>query len=145
MVLLILFVNGPSTVLTKISTVFLDVALCSLVEIHRCFGGMSSLYNHGKAVPLQAWTGPQGSRRLRPPNFLTIGTWSLTHRPPLPPGLSWYLLLEAELTPGTWNCQMSREKSLATRGIDPGTIRLIAQCLNHNATPGPPIIIVVQG
>jgi len=28
----------------------------------------------GKAVPLQAWTGPEGSRRLRPPDFKTIGT-----------------------------------------------------------------------
>ena len=29
----------------------------------------------GKAVPLQAWTGPEGSRRLRLPDFKTIGTW----------------------------------------------------------------------
>ena len=28
----------------------------------------------GKAIPLQAWTGPQGSRRLRFPDFKTIGT-----------------------------------------------------------------------
>jgi len=28
----------------------------------------------GKAIPLQAWTGPDGSRRLRLPNFKTIGT-----------------------------------------------------------------------
>jgi len=27
-----------------------------------------------KAVPLQAWTGPEGSRRLRLPDFKTIGT-----------------------------------------------------------------------
>jgi hypothetical protein len=27
-----------------------------------------------KAVPLQAWTGPEGSRRLRLPVFKTIGT-----------------------------------------------------------------------
>jgi hypothetical protein len=29
----------------------------------------------GKAVPLQAWTGPEGSWRLRFPDFKTIGTW----------------------------------------------------------------------
>ena len=29
----------------------------------------------GKAIPLQAWTGPEGSRRLRLPDFKTIGTW----------------------------------------------------------------------
>jgi len=35
-----------------------------------------SIYNYkGKAIPLQAWTGPKGSRRLRIPDFKTIGTW----------------------------------------------------------------------
>jgi len=27
-----------------------------------------------KAIPLQAWTGPEGSRRIRLPDFKTIGT-----------------------------------------------------------------------
>jgi hypothetical protein len=27
-----------------------------------------------KTVPLQAWTGPQGSRRSRLPDFKTVGT-----------------------------------------------------------------------
>jgi hypothetical protein len=29
---------------------------------------------YGKAIPLQAWTGPEGSRRVRLPDFKTIGT-----------------------------------------------------------------------
>jgi hypothetical protein len=29
------------------------------------------------------------------------------------------------------------EKAPATPGIDPGTFRLVAQCLNHYAAPGP--------
>jgi hypothetical protein len=29
----------------------------------------------GKVIPLQAWTGPEESRRLRLPDFKTIGTW----------------------------------------------------------------------
>jgi len=29
----------------------------------------------GKAIPLQAWTGPEGSRRLRLPDFKIVGTW----------------------------------------------------------------------
>ena len=29
---------------------------------------------NGKAIPLQAWTGPEGSRRLRLPDFKTVGT-----------------------------------------------------------------------
>ena len=42
-----------------------------------------------KAVPLQAWSGPQGSRKLRFRDFMTTvqdgGKFvSLTHRPPLP-------------------------------------------------------------
>ena len=45
----------------------------------------------GKAVPLEAWSGPEGSRKLRFPDFMTTAqdvgkVVSLTHRPPLPPG-----------------------------------------------------------
>jgi hypothetical protein len=52
-----------------------------------------------KAVPLQAWSGPEGSRNLRFPDFLTTAqdggkVVSLTHRPPLSPGN----------TPGTHFC-----------------------------------------
>jgi len=28
----------------------------------------------GKAIPVQAWTGPEDSRRLRRPDFMQIGT-----------------------------------------------------------------------
>jgi hypothetical protein len=28
----------------------------------------------GKAIPLQAWTGPEVSKRLRLPDFKTVGT-----------------------------------------------------------------------
>jgi hypothetical protein len=53
----------------------------------------------GKAVPLQAWSGPEGSRKLRFPDFMTVAqdggkVVSLTHWPPLPPGN----------TPGTHFC-----------------------------------------
>ena len=45
----------------------------------------------GKAVPLQAWSGPEGPRKLRFPDFTTKAqnggkVDSLTPRPPLPPG-----------------------------------------------------------
>jgi hypothetical protein len=44
-----------------------------------------------KAVPLQTWNGPEGSRKLRFPDSMTTArdggkVVSLTHRPPLPPG-----------------------------------------------------------
>jgi hypothetical protein len=49
------------------------------------------LIGKGKAVPLQAWSGPEGSSKLRFPDFMTTAqdggkVVSLTHRPPLPPG-----------------------------------------------------------
>ena len=45
----------------------------------------------GKAVPLQAWSGPEGSRKLRFPDFMTAAqddgkVVSLRHRPHLPLG-----------------------------------------------------------
>jgi hypothetical protein len=61
--------------------------------------GLGMTYNiisgdkKGKAVPLQAWSGPEGYRNLRFPYFLTMAqdggkVVSLTNRPHLPPGNS---------------------------------------------------------
>jgi len=33
-----------------------------------------SVKGKGKAIPLQALTGPEGSRRMRLPGFMTFGT-----------------------------------------------------------------------
>ena len=61
----------------------------------------------GKAIPLQAWIGPEGSRKLRLPDFVKTAqnggkVVSLTHRPLFTPRkCSWYsFLLETESTPG---------------------------------------------
>jgi hypothetical protein len=79
-----------------------------------------------------------GSGRLRPRIFSTFGTEggnvvSRTHWPFLPPGVSWYSFLEAESTPGPHGSVGSYEKKppAISRGIDPETLRLVAQCLNH--------------
>ena len=60
----------------------------------------------GKAVPLQAWSGLEGSRKLKFPDFMTTAqdggkVVSLTHRSPFTPRkYTWYsFLLEAESTP----------------------------------------------
>jgi hypothetical protein len=50
-----------------------------------------SMFIPNYAVPLQAWSGPEGSRKLRFPDFMKMAqdggrVVSLTHRPPLPPG-----------------------------------------------------------
>ena len=62
----------------------------------------------GKAVSLQAWSGPEGSRKLRFPDFMTTAQGggkvvSLTHRPHLQSGTSpgTHFCLEAESTPGS--------------------------------------------
>ena len=61
----------------------------------------------GKSVPLQARSGPECSRKLRFPDYVTTAqdggkVVSLKHRPFLPPrNFSWYsFLLEAESNPG---------------------------------------------
>ena len=62
-------------------------------DVSRNMGGK------GKAVPLKVWSGPEGSRKLRFPDFMTTAqdggkVVSLKHWPPLPPGN----------TPGTHFC-----------------------------------------
>ena len=51
----------------------------------------------------------------------------------------WYSLSEAKSTSGHMVLSgVPRKKSPVTPpGIDCGTVRLVAQCLNHYATPGP--------
>ena len=73
------------------------------IHLHTVCGHLSGLPPHtdwpfkpvlwvkGKAVPLQAWSGPQGSRKLRFPDFMTMAqdggkVVSLMHWPPLPLG-----------------------------------------------------------
>jgi hypothetical protein len=58
-----------------------------------------TVLSKGTADLLQAWTGPEVSRKLRLPDFITMAqdggkVASLMHRPPLPPGN----------TPGTHFC-----------------------------------------
>jgi hypothetical protein len=47
---------------------------CHLYAIPRGFLSYSDIKGKGKAIPLQAWTGPEGSRKLRLPDFKTAGT-----------------------------------------------------------------------
>ena len=50
----------------------------------------------------------------------------------------WYLLSEAESTSGhmVLSGVPRKESAVTPPGIDPGTVRLVAQRLNHYATPG---------
>jgi hypothetical protein len=80
---------------TGIVTVRVECALYCNAGVWLC----GTVNSKGKAVPLQAWSGPEGSGKLRFPDFVTTAQdggklISLTHRPPLPPGN----------TPGTHFC-----------------------------------------
>jgi hypothetical protein len=57
--------------------------------IYRTGTVLCNITGKGKAISLQAWTGPEGSRRLGLPDAQTHEggkVVSPTHRPPLPPG-----------------------------------------------------------
>ena len=82
--------------------------------------------------------------RLRPRIFLTFGTTRVVGRQPNAsaaftpgeiPGTHFQRLSRPQ---GTWFRRGEpRKKSPVTQpGIDPGTVRLVAQCLNHYASPG---------
>ena len=65
----------------------------------------------------------------------------LTHRPPLPPGMFLVLIFtRGWLDPRALvrsKGNMSLKNPVIPPEIDPGTVRLVAQRLNHYAIPGP--------
>ena len=83
--------------------------------------------------------------RLRPRIIKTFGATRVVGRQPSAPaaytpgeipGTHFQWLSRPQ---GTWFCRKEpRKKSPETPpGIDPGTVGLVTQCLNHYATPGP--------
>jgi hypothetical protein len=65
---------------------------------------------------------------------------SLMHRVPLPPGMFLVLIFTRDWVDARAMVRlegMSLKNPVTPPGIDPGTIRLVAQSLNHYATPGP--------
>ena len=130
--------------------------LCPLVLMLRVFlrwrwvRSISGMLLKVKVIPQQAEVAQKVWGRLRPRIFLTFGTTRVVGRQPYSP---------AAFTPGeipgthfqrlgrpqgTWFCWGEpRKKSTVTPpGIDPGTVRIVAQCLNHYGTPGPSGMLV---
>jgi hypothetical protein len=80
--------------------------VCLKVVCRSAEGNGGESKGKGKVFPLQAKASLWGPGRLRLPDFLDfrhyeVGKFvTLTHRPSLPPGESWYSFLEAESTSG---------------------------------------------
>jgi hypothetical protein len=90
------------------------IKILLLIKMHRWLSSkinnitfLISLCRKGKAVPLQAWSGPESCRKLKFQDYMTTApdggkVVSLMHRPLLPPenACSWYsFLLETENKP----------------------------------------------
>ena len=68
----------------------LDTKIIFLLPLEKVSDGQTAS-DKGKAVPLQTWSGPKGSRKLRFPHFMTTAldgskVVSLTHQLPLSAG-----------------------------------------------------------
>jgi hypothetical protein len=92
----------------------------------------------GKAVPLQAWCGPEGSRKLRFPDFTTTAQDGGKVVSIYPQEMFLVLISvrgwvdpRAIVRPDGlchWKTPMTPS------GIEPATFRFVAQCLNHYST-----------
>jgi hypothetical protein len=108
--------------------------------IHMRFHFHQSLQNIGKAIPLQAWTGPEGSRRLKRPDFIDSRhikvVTSTLHTGRLYPQEIFLVLVSVKgwVNPRAivWPKGLCQWKiPMAPWGIEPATFWLVAQCLNQ--------------
>jgi hypothetical protein len=98
---------------------------------------MVSKRKTSKGVPRQAEVALGVPGRLRPQIFLTFGTTRVVGLQPTAPAAFTPREIpgtEAESTSGK---ELRKKSQVTPLGIDPGTIRLVAQRLNHYATTGP--------
>jgi hypothetical protein len=110
---------------------------------------MSRCYLKSNGVPRQAEVALGVPGRLKPRIISTFGTTRVVGRQPYAPatftpgeipGTHFQRLSQPQ---GTWFCRKEQRKksSVTPPGIDPGTIQLVVQRLNHYAIPGPPDVM----
>jgi hypothetical protein len=69
-----IFYDDNKTVSSVMYSKFLGLDIDKTVTWKNLTALLINRRSKGKAIPLQAWTAPEGSRRLRLPDFKTIGT-----------------------------------------------------------------------
>jgi hypothetical protein len=140
----------PSTTeLQNITLVSTAHFICKVLEYITliCCWALDLTKGKGKAVRLQAWSGPEDSRRLRFPDYMTTAqdggkVVSLTYRLPLPPQEMLLVLISVRGLVGPraivrleglcqWKIPMTPS------GIELATFRFVVQYLNHCATVVP--------
>jgi hypothetical protein len=105
---------------------------------------MATCVGKVKVIPQQAEVAQGVPCRLRPRIFLTFGTRSSAIRTGrlYPSRKPWYSFSGAESTPWFRRREPRKKSPVTPPGIDPRTVRLVAQCLNRYATSGPHVSVV---
>ena len=133
-------------------TCFSDQLLYSVRQQYKGMHNTNTILTRKKVKVKQSRNRPGVAQRvpggLGSQIFMTFGTWRWWGRQPhapvafTPRRYAWYSFsLGAESTSGhgTFGRNMSLKNTVTTPGIDPGTVRVVAQILNHYTTARPHI------